>query len=363
MPSRSPLASRRQGCAFVEMAREWGFSGVHTARGNVGGCAVRDGDRHSPIESRVAWTIIAAMVLPSPALRRRVGSWIQKIVVSGSLVCLVMPRPVAARHQDDELATEPSDPEMDRVWELIRTGDARADAAEYQEAITSYQAALEVLTTKPEWEAQLNMLRSLLAEAHEGAYGIHRDPVHLRKAKVLLEQYIENLESDSSELAPARNRLEAVEQKLAELEAAQPVPAEGPAVGDEPESLDDDTAVATARPPKSRPPGQPLIVAGGVMAAVGGAALFPAGYGTIRLVREQRAGKDGEQNGATQPELDSITARRDAALTLAVVSGATAVVLLAVGVTLIVKGKSKNARSGLAWGPVAPAPGGLAVRF
>ncbi|TPV97013.1 MAG: hypothetical protein B7733_01730 [Myxococcales bacterium FL481] len=304
------------------------------------------------------------MTHPLRAKRPRQGSWARGLVVGSLVSTLAFPQAALAK-LDTIVTTEPdagADAEMERVWELIRTGDARVDAAEYQQAVAAYQEALEILTPRPEWAAQQNMLRSLLAEAHEGVYGIHRNPVHLRKAKVLLEQYIGNLETGSSELGPARRRLEAIEQKLVEIEAAAQQEAAASSDGEvdpSPRPQAQPAATGVDKPPRG--PGHPRIVAGSVLTAIGAGALIPTGYFMVKLIDHQQHGREQEDDpNVPQDELDEITADRNQAATLTLISGLAAGAFLATGVALLVTGKRKNRAQKLT---VVPAAGGVTVRF
>lgn len=265
-----------------------------------------------------------------------------------------MPRTAMAAMEHAGLVEPGGD--MDGVWELIRTGDARVDAAEYGAAIEAYHDALKTLSTRPQWSSQLNMVRNTLAEAHEGAFGLDADVIHLRKAKVLLGEYLGNLAADSGDRAAAETRLAAIEAKLEQLGTASAPTAEVADANlvEKEDEQSQGSVVLEKTTPRDAPeaaeragiPGQKLIFVGGGVAALGAVALGPTIYGAVEWRRQQRTGRQGVENGESQATLDEIQIRRDLAALITGAAGVAAAVFVVAGVTLIVVGRMKRGSAG-----------------
>lgn len=110
---------------------------------------------------------------------------------------------------------------LDEASELYKQGKIKFEMAEYTAAIDLWKEAYGKLPEGDESRAIKNDLVYNISEAQVRAYEIDRDPTHLRKARVLLADYLRNHEAlygtgDEAvqERAAAKDRLDEVDAML-----------------------------------------------------------------------------------------------------------------------------------------------------
>lgn len=118
------------------------------------------------------------------------------------------------------------DPQLAEAKALNKQAEIKFQTAEYKEALVLWKRAFAILPDGVDTRTIRNALVYNIAEAHIRAYDVSRNQMHLRKAKILLENYREEhsqLYGDDpaaiEERASTDERLAQVEQKLAESEA------------------------------------------------------------------------------------------------------------------------------------------------
>lgn len=125
---------------------------------------------------------------------------------------------------------------------LYRAGETKFETADYEEALALWKEAYALLPATAEANVIRHTLVYNISEAQIKAYEINRNVTHLRKAKLLLEDYLtrhRQLYGDDKEAAAerseARDRLRMVEKKIEEAEARgeKATPITGPAGGDD----------------------------------------------------------------------------------------------------------------------------------
>jgi hypothetical protein len=120
---------------------------------------------------------------------------------------------------------------LDEASELYKQGKTKFEMAEYNAAIDLWKEAYAKLPEGEESRAIKNDLVYNISEAQVRAYEIDRDPTHLRKARVLLSDYLRNhealygTEEDAvHERAAAKQRLDEVDAMLEDAPDAGPTP-------------------------------------------------------------------------------------------------------------------------------------------
>lgn len=120
---------------------------------------------------------------------------------------------------------------LDEASELYKQGKTKFEMAEYNAAIELWKEAYAKLPEGEESRAIKNDLVYNISEAQVRAYEIDRDPTHLRKARVLLSDYLRNHEAlygteDAAvqERAAAKQRLDDVDAMLEDAPDAGPSP-------------------------------------------------------------------------------------------------------------------------------------------
>jgi tetratricopeptide (TPR) repeat protein len=109
---------------------------------------------------------------------------------------------------------------------LYRAGETKFETADYEEALALWKEAYGLLPDTPEAQVIRHTLVYNISEAQIKAYEINRNVTHLRKGKLLLEDYLaqhRQLYGDDNEAASerseARDRLRLVEKKIQEAES------------------------------------------------------------------------------------------------------------------------------------------------
>lgn len=143
---------------------------------------------------------------------------------------------------------------------LYKQGKTKFETADYEEALALWKEAYALLPESADTQVIRNALVYNISEAQVKAYEINRNVTHLRKAKLLLDDYLarhRQLYGDDEkavkERSDARDRLREVEKMIEEAEArgeeATPIatPGETGTTGDDGEPATDE------REPEKKP--------------------------------------------------------------------------------------------------------------
>jgi hypothetical protein len=119
------------------------------------------------------------------------------------------------------------DPALTEAKRLYKEGEIKFQTADYEEALSLWKSAFAMLPDGDENRAIRHALVYNIAEAHSRAYEVSRNPTHLRKAKILLENYRTDhraLYGDEPEAVKERgevdDRIAELDKKIAASEAA-----------------------------------------------------------------------------------------------------------------------------------------------
>lgn len=119
------------------------------------------------------------------------------------------------------------DPALTEAKGLYKEGEIKFQTADYEEALALWKRAYALLPDGEETRAIRHALVYNIAEAHSRAYDVTRNPAHLRKAKILLENYRAEhraLYGDEPEAVKERteadDRIAELDKKIAESEEA-----------------------------------------------------------------------------------------------------------------------------------------------
>lgn len=148
------------------------------------------------------------------------------LTIAASIVCSPLSLPnTAFAGAPPEGAAE--DPALTEAKGLYKEGEIKFQTADYEEALALWKRAFAILPDGDEHRAIRHALVYNIAEAHSRAYEISRNPTHLRKAKILLENYradhraLYGDEADAvKERAEVDDRIAQLDKKIAESEAA-----------------------------------------------------------------------------------------------------------------------------------------------
>jgi tetratricopeptide (TPR) repeat protein len=164
---------------------------------------------------------------------------------------LTIPNIAAAGAPAEAPAAE--DPAFTEAKALYKQGEVKFQTADYEEALELWKRAFAILPDGDEYRGIRHALVYNIAEAHSKAYEISRNPTHLRKAKVLLENYRaahRELYGDESDAVKERSE---VDDRIAELDKKI---ADSQAAGEVAMPLNEDNAQAQAQPQQQGP--QPI---------------------------------------------------------------------------------------------------------
>lgn len=274
------------------------------------------------------------------------SGWLRSLAV----VCAALtaaPRPVGA-------AAPAEAPAADAKAEAKRLFDEGSEAynlGNFEVAIERFEAAYGLTRANP--------LLYNIAQAYTKRYELDQEPAHLRKAKVLFENFAKISESSGEDPRDARARAAAIDEKLAGLAvAAEPEPAPEPVA--EPVSVGPEPAPPA---PKKLPyrPGS-LGVAG--YATIGAGLLGGAALLTVGLISGSRLATQRADESAFVNLTPERAAAYDANMTKA---GALAFGGLGAGVGLAVVGAilvaTDAARGRKAARRASLRAGGLSVAF
>ncbi len=159
-------------------------------------------------------------------MRRPASQPLLSLTIAAAVVCspLALPEPAfagAPAEAGDE------DPALSEAKKLYKDGEIKFQTADYEDALVLWKQAFAILPDGDEHRAIRHALVYNIAEAHSRAYEVSRNPTHLRKAKILLENYRadhRNLYGDEPEAVTERaevdDRIAELDKKIADSEAA-----------------------------------------------------------------------------------------------------------------------------------------------
>jgi hypothetical protein len=171
---------------------------------------------------------------------------------------LAIPNLAAAGAPANEAAAE--DPAFTEAKALYKAGEVKFQTADYEEALDLWKNAFAILPEGDEYRGIRHALVYNIAEAHSKAYEISRNSTHLRKAKVLLENYrAAHRELYGDEADAVKERSE-VDDRIAELDKKI---ADSAAAGEVATPLTEDNGAAPQPQPQEQPqpapqPSKPL---------------------------------------------------------------------------------------------------------
>ena len=135
-----------------------------------------------------------------------------------------------AEAKSSQLRSESSSPEssepLKEAEALYKKGKVHFEIAEYQEALSLWKKAYALLPDDESARVVRHALVYNISEAEIKAYEVNRNPTHLRKAKVLLERYLNehrafygDSQKATKERTDVRDRLAETERMIKESEA------------------------------------------------------------------------------------------------------------------------------------------------
>jgi hypothetical protein len=141
--------------------------------------------------------------------------------IASSLICATTITPTLA-HAGNLSFVAPAegaeDPALTEAKSLYKEGEVKFQTADYEDALALWKKAFAILPDGDETRAIRHALVYNIAEAHRRAYEVSRNPTHLRKAKILLENYRADhraLYGDEPEAVKERAE---VDDRIAELD-------------------------------------------------------------------------------------------------------------------------------------------------
>lgn len=185
-------------------------------------------------------------------------STLLSLTIAASILCSPVVLPETARA--DGPADSADDPVLDEAKSLYKEGQNKFQTADYEEALALWKRAFVILPEGDEHRSIRHALVYNIAEAHSRAYEISRNPTHLRKAKLLLEDYRTDHRALFGDAPDALKERSEVEDRIAGLDKRI---AESVEAGETSTPLTDDGVPggtpaadgvpATTPPPSSKP--------------------------------------------------------------------------------------------------------------
>jgi tetratricopeptide (TPR) repeat protein len=172
-------------------------------------------------------------------------STLLSLTIAGSLISASVP--LSAHAGTLELAPEAqADPALAEAAALYEQGKIKFDTADYEEALAFFKQAFAILPDGEETRTMRHALVYNIAGAHSKAYEISRNPTHLRKAKILLENYRADHRALYGDEPDAVKERTEVDDRIAELDKKI---AASEAAGETATPLSDGEADTTTPPP------------------------------------------------------------------------------------------------------------------
>ncbi|MEM7158755.1 MAG: hypothetical protein AAF799_38290 [Myxococcota bacterium] len=264
----------------------------------------------------------------------------------------------------DQGSAESAEDPLAPAQKLYERGRAQFDTADYDAAVDAWTDAYALVPDSAEGTQIKVLLIYNIATAREKAFDVDHDPTQLRKAKILLgnfEQNIPGLYGEGAEADTERARVQAkikeLDERLAEYERSQnpepePQPEPEPEPEPEPADVTDD--------PQPDPAAKGLIIGGAV-----GLSLGAAGLGVMAA----GIGMGNGANDLSSLEDDDIEGRRAqfergrTGNTLAIAGGIAAGVFVVAGGVMLALGLKRKRSSNVALLPsVGPQSASLSLR-
>jgi hypothetical protein len=177
---------------------------------------VQRGHQPSLFSSSIA--IAVALTLPSTAIAR-----VLEPPTSGAAAPAASSEPTAA-------AGDAKPVDMDEVKRIYAEGKAKYDTHDYKGAIDAWTEALSLLPPVTENREIRNDLVYNIATAQERAYDIDKDAAHLRSARALLVDFVDEYkrlytptDEARAEVTRVKERIAKLDQRIADAEKGQPV--------------------------------------------------------------------------------------------------------------------------------------------
>lgn len=142
-------------------------------------------------------------------------STLLSLTVAASLVCSPLVLPDTAFAGAPEAA---EDPALTEAKSLYKQGEVKFQTADYEDALALWKKAFAILPDGDEHRAIRHALVYNIAEAHSRAYEVSRNPTHLRKAKILLENYRADHRTLYGDEPDAVKERTEVDDRIAELD-------------------------------------------------------------------------------------------------------------------------------------------------
>lgn len=181
--------------------------------------------------------------------------------IAASLVCATLELPATAHAASPAaywFAAAPeeggADDALAEAQDLYQQGEIKFQTADYEEALALWKKAYAMLPDGEENRAIRHALVYNIAEAHSRAYEVSRNPTHLRKAKILLENYrVEHLQLYGDDPDAVKERTE-VDDRIAELDKKL---ADSAAANEVAAPLEEGDATNSGTTPQPQPQPQP----------------------------------------------------------------------------------------------------------
>jgi tetratricopeptide (TPR) repeat protein len=180
-------------------------------------------------------------------------STLLSLTIAGCLISASVP--LSAHAGNLEFAPEAAeDPALAEARSLYKEGEIKFETADYEEALALWKRAFAILPDGEETRTMRHALVYNIAEAHSRAYEISRNPTHLRKAKILLENYRADHRALYGDEPDAVKERTEVDDRIAELDKKI---AASEAAGEAATPLGDGEGDTTTPPPNGNGP-QPI---------------------------------------------------------------------------------------------------------
>lgn len=261
-------------------------------------------------------------------------------VVALSMIGLAPARVLAA---PDAAATAPEPApatDLTEAQRLYEDGRAAYDTFNYDVAINLWTTALARLPQTPEAGGVRNALVYNLASAQLKAYALDKDVIRLKRARLLLESYLEQEHqagaADPADVERVEAQMAEIDAELAKTEAPPPEPARTDIIPPPPAS----------KPHEPSKRGTVMIGVGATLLVV--AAGLTGGMATGIVIGRRAEKRLGELDTlADEMERPDVVARGKLGNRTAITTGVVAGLALAGGIALVVVGQRTRTRDKL----------------
>jgi hypothetical protein len=146
------------------------------------------------------------------------------------------------------------DPAFTEAKSLYKEGEIKFQTADYEEALALWKRAFAILPDGDEHRSIRHALVYNIAEAHSRAYEVSRNPTHLRKAKILLDNYRADHRALYGDEPNAVTERAEVDDRIAELDRQI---AQSEAAGEASTPINDEGTITQPAQPQPQPQPQP----------------------------------------------------------------------------------------------------------